>query len=313
MTSKNFLFILLLSFSVILLSLIINHQPSIINHPISSLQSPTSFPRSLFTINYQSLSIIAVGDIMLGRECNVRMSQLKDYRYPFLKTADFTKNADLTFGNLETPITSDCRLTSVGMVFCAQKETLEGLKYAGFDLVSLTNNHASNQGTNGLAETKTLLNQQNIGYFDGDGKVLTVKSTKIGFVGYNLLDKYDQNQIVTKIKELKKTSDLVVLSLHWGNEYQKNPSNWQKELAHTLIDFGADLIIGHHPHVSQPVEEYNGKLIFYSLGNFVFDQPWSEETKKGQIAVLEIKDKKVSYYLKDIYMKSLCQPELSSK
>ena len=121
-----------------------------------------------------------------------------------------------------------------------------------------------------------------------------MKNTRIGFLAYNaypmdwiVLKKdqpaiafYDSSRAIEAVENLKKKADVVIVSLHWGNEYHKKPNRRQKRIAHQLIDAGADLILGHHPHVLQPIEEYQNGIIVYSLGNFVFDQR-KKETRKS--------------------------------
>lgn len=136
-------------------------------------------------------------------------------------------------------------------------------------------------------------------------------NVSFGFLSFDLVT-YPKTLIVEKVKENISKVDVLIVSLHWGAEYQKEPNAQQKKLAHEIIDAGAKIIIGHHPHVTQPVESYRSGLIFYSLGNFVFDQPWSEATKQGQITkiIFEGKDVK-SYELTPIYIRDFCQPQLS--
>lgn len=259
-------------------------------------------------------TLIAVGDVMLGRFCNVQMLKNKDFKYPFLKTADFISSADITFGNLEAPMVEKCPTTETGMVFCARPESIEGLKHAGFDILSVANNHILNHGQNGLEQTQNLLSKN--GIQSSDSNNVTMKqfnNLRFGFLSFDLLT-YPPPRLAVfgeagQIFQLSQTVDVLIVSLHWGNEYQKQPSEWQKVLAHRIIESGAKIIIGHHPHVTQPVEEYDNGLIFYSLGNFVFDQPWSEETKKGQIARIVFEGKEIkSYELFPIYIQNYCQP-----
>ena len=116
------------------------------------------------------------------------------------------------------------------------------------------------------------------------------------------------------VEEVKKNAnkvDVLVVSLHWGGEYQKEPLSWQKDLAHQIIDSGAKVIIGHHPHVTQLTEKYQSGLIFYSLGNFVFDQPWSEETKKGKVAKIIFEGKEIKSFEEiPVYIEDYCQPKI---
>ncbi len=256
-------------------------------------------------------TLLAVGDIMLGRYCNVTMESKNSWQYPFLATADLTTKADLAFANLEAPFVKDCPKTSSGMIFCAPPQSIEGLSFGGFDVVSLANNHILNYGQEGLNQTKELLAQNQIS--DTTFQELTVKTVNgvsFGFLAFDLVT-YPKTDVLAKVKENKNLVDVLIVSLHWGAEYQPQPNDDQTLLAHLLVDNGVKVVLGHHPHVTQPVEEYNGGLIFYSLGNFVFDQPWSEETKKGEIAEITFNGNEIkSYLLTPIYIQDYCQPQL---
>jgi len=261
------------------------------------------------------ITLIAVGDIMLGRYCNVQMLKQKDFRYPFLKTADLTSSADIAFGNLEAPLVENCPTTPTGMIFCARPEAIQGLKFAGFDILSLANNHILNYGQKGLEQTQSFLSSSNILYTplssSNNLAIKQVNNTKFGFLSFDLVT-YPQTSPLSLISQISPTVDILIVSLHWGVEYQKTPTSQQKDLAHQIIDSGAKVILGHHPHVIQPVEEYKGGLIFYSLGNFVFDQPWSEETKRGTMAKIIFQGKNIQFYeLIPIYIDHPCQPQPS--
>lgn len=256
------------------------------------------------------ITLIATGDVMLGRAVNSQIHQRKDFTYPFQKTADFLKGADLTIVNLEAPFVENCPITNMGMVFCADTRSIEGLKLAGVDIVSLANNHTLNYGQKGLTQTINLLKENKIQPIGNSMSYITrKKGTTLGFLGFDLIDPYDQVKILQSIKELKTQVDIVIVSLHWGVEYAQKPTKSQIDLAHLIIDAGADLIIGTHPHVIQPTEEYKGKLIVYSLGNFIFDQPWSEETKKGLVGKFTFQNKKlINSEFKKVYISNSFQP-----
>jgi len=260
-------------------------------------------------------TLLAVGDIMLGRYCNVQMLKQRNFRYPFLKTADLTSSADITFGNLEAPFVENCPTTGTGMIFCARPEAIEGLKFAGFDVLSLANNHILNYGQGSLEQTQSILSSSNILYSPlSSSNNITMKqfnNVNYGFLSFDLVT-YPNAQVIEKVKENISKVDVLIVSLHWGAEYQKEPNTHQRQLARQAVDAGAKIVLGHHPHVTQPVESYGSGLIFYSLGNFVFDQPWSTETKKGQMTkiIFEGKDIK-SYELIPIYIHDFCQPQLS--
>lgn len=277
--------------------------------------------KKIFPTPFQKETVVlrAVGDVMLGRMVNVKMLEKKDFRYPFLKTAEILSSADLTFGNLESPIINDCKTTRTGMVFCGREEALEGLSFAGFDVLSIANNHILNHGREGRQKTIELLEKNNIS--PSDSESITIKqparqfggfgNITIGFISFDLTINNNPEPILKIAGESSPGVDILIVSLHWGAEYVKEPFVWQKDLAHNLIDQGVRVVIGHHPHVAQPVEEYNEGLVFYSLGNFVFDQMWSEETRQGLIAEVVFEEKEIkSYKLIPVYIEDYCQPGL---
>lgn len=261
------------------------------------------------------ITLLFVGDIMLSRHIGDIMARNNDWRYPFLEIADFLKNADITFGNLEGPISA--RGTKVGSIysFRADPRAIEGLLYAGFDVLSIANNHIWDYGADAVWDTISALEKANISVVGGGENyteahqplIKNIGGTKIAFLAYtNLISPsvgsktakpaiayLDTDQAVADVKEARKKADLIVVSLHWGNEYETIQNLNQEKVARALIDAGAQLIIGHHPHVVQPVAEYGGGYIAYSLGNFVFDQNFSADTKKGLMLKIIIKDNQI--------------------
>lgn len=236
-------------------------------------------------------TMIATGDVIPARSVNFQVLQHKDFKWPYLKTADVTKNADITFVNLETPLIGKCQPTQEGMIFCGNTRNVEGLVYAGINVASLANNHAGNHGIEGVEETVNLLNKNNILVTGIAGPAIKdVKGLKFAFLGYDDITKpqpgvsnVNEDKIKSEISEARKQADVVIVTFHWGVEYRDQPDDRQKYLGHLAIDSGADLVIGNHPHWIQPVEIYKGKLITYAHGNFVFDQEWSQKTKEGVI------------------------------
>lgn len=247
----------------------------------------------------ESFTLLFGGDVMLGRSVNTRIIKYADFSWPFQKVFSLLSEADLTMVNLESPFRSGCKPTDSGMVFCADPRSVEGLKTAGIDIVNLANNHINNQGIDGIDETINILNKNNIAFVGADPrvrldltKIFTIKNTRIAFLGFTdiasgakEISNASPDNIKNQISEAKKDADLVIATFHWGNEYSRR-SLHQQELARIAIDAGADVIIGHHPHWVQEIEEYRGKPIYYSLGNLVFDQMWSEETRKGLLVKL---------------------------
>ncbi|MBU0547125.1 CapA family protein [Patescibacteria group bacterium] len=282
------------------------------------------------------ITLIFTGDIMLDRGVEYIIEQHNDWKWPFLKVADFLKSADLTFGNLES-IISD-KGTKVGSIysFRADPRTIEGLTFAGFDVLSLANNHAFDYGSEALVDTLVRLKLANIDFIGADLNkqstfsplIKEIKDVKIGFLAYTNLgpsswkatdanpgiawiNENDFSEIQKNIKDAKEEVDILIVSLHAGTEYEPEANQFQKDFSKMAIDAGADLLIGHHPHVVQPYEGYKNGWIFYSLGNFIFDQNFSTETTKGQLVKILIKDEKIEKVIPiDIQMNSSFQPEI---
>lgn len=252
-------------------------------------------------IRSNTITLIATGDVMLGRSVNQNILKTKNFNLPFEATSQFLQNADLTFINLEGPFVNPCPTTSEGMTFCADTRSVQGLKFAGIDIANLANNHIYNYKEDGIRQTVDILTQNGIAYTGINGSYYTtVKGTRFAFLGYNDIERNKFNiswaepeRIAKEISRAKQNSDIVVVQFHFGNEYQTMPSARQKELAHLAIDLGADLIIGNHPHWTQPIEIYKGKLITYAHGNFVFDQNWSKETQEGIVGKYYFENKKL--------------------
>lgn len=226
--------------------------------------------------------VILVGDTMLGRSVMTWSEKAKDYKYPFLKVADRLKEADIVFANLESPFVSNCPRTNTGMTFCADPKMVEGLISANIRVVTIANNHIGNYGQEGIDQSLDVLQKSKIDYVgQGNLVIKNIKGTKLGFLGFGYTAKKLAQTDLEQIKKADKEVDVLIVGVHWGDEYQAKPTDGEKLMTKSLIEAGADVIAGHHPHVVQPREEINGKPVYYSLGNFVFDQMWSEETKKG--------------------------------
>lgn len=233
--------------------------------------------------------LLTTGDVMLGRAINFKTFHSQNFIWPFEKTAKTLKRANFTFINLESPLVENCPLTTGGMKFCADPKNIFGLKFAGIDVANLANNHIGNYGSEGIKTTLSSLNKVNILTTGISGPVFKEKNgERFAFLGYNdtgashpLITPADKNKISQELNDAKTKADVVVVAFHWGVEYTNQPTKRQQELAHWAIDSGANLVIGHHPHWIQPVEIYKGGVILYSLGNFIFDQAWSEKTKQG--------------------------------
>jgi poly-gamma-glutamate synthesis protein (capsule biosynthesis protein) len=267
------------------------------------------------------IKLIFVGDIMLNRgvELKIKNAGQGDFTFPFQKIAEKLKTADIVFGNLESVISDKGENAGSIYSFRANPKAIDGLTYAGFNILSVANNHAMDYTREALEDSFLRLKTAGIDYAGG-GKNATeaeaslvkeINGTKIAFLAYtnlcplswkataensgiNCLSDDNLENFKQKISETKKLSDIVIVSLHAGDEYTQALSKFQTDFAKGAIDAGADLVVGHHPHVVQKYEIYKNKYIFYSLGNFIFDQNFSEETMRGLIVEVTVKNKKIT-------------------
>ncbi len=282
------------------------------------------------SLNSRDGTMIFVGDIMLSRSVGALMDKKGDYNLPFVHIAPVLRSADLAFANLENPISS--RGINIGSKysFRADPKTTQGLKYAGFDVVSIANNHMWDYGREAFLDTMVYLTDAGIS-FTGGGRnfeeahkpvIKEVNGTKIAFLAYTEflqnvvagknsagVTTWNMDQMKKDISVASQQSDIIVVSFHWGDEYQTKHNQKQELFAKAAIDAGADLIIGHHPHVVQEVEQYKDGWIAYSLGNFVFDQTFSKETMQGLALRVNLNNSKINIVEKiDISISGDYQP-----
>lgn len=242
------------------------------------------------TAESKEVVIVATGDVMLGRAVNVVMLE-EGYTWPFEQTRELLTGGDITLINLESPFIDPCPKRYGGMTFCAPKEAVEGLVYAGVDVANIANNHILDYGYMGSSEyTAKILEEAGIKWSNEDHLAIVEREgLKFGFLGINLIRQSEAMTILSEEEMGRRIAladlevDVLVVSYHFGEEYENFVNDYQRFLAYMAVDMGADLVIGTHPHVTLPVEVYKEKVIAYSLGNFVFDQMWSEETMLGQV------------------------------
>ncbi len=277
-----------------------------------------------------------VGDIMLDRgvESVIKNYGGGDFKFPFLKIADYLRNFDILFGNLEGPISDKGQDVGSTYSFRQDPKVLEGLKFAGFDVLSLANNHIFDWGRLAMEDTLTKLKESQIEYV-GAGfskeeafspKIIEKKGTKIAFLAFSDLGEksweakenssgivfLNKENLEKTIKDAKNKADIIVVSMHFGDEYKSQPNAQQKYFAKLAVDLGANLVIGHHPHVVQPIEKYKNSYIAYSLGNFIFDQNFSEETMRSLLLGVVIKNNEIVELIeKDIKINNFFQPEIA--
>lgn len=227
---------------------------------------------------------------MMSRSVGLSATKRQNWNWPFEGTTPYLPPVDLTIGNLEFPLTDPCILKEKVMTFCAPTKAVEGLIYGKINLVSLANNHIENFGQQGVDDTKATLTKAGItGVGEYETAILTIQGKTIGFLALDdITHTVDLERVYPILADLREQSQVVIILIHWGAEYQLLPGERQKTLAKALISNGATIILGTHPHVLQPIESEGNSLIAYSLGNFVFDQMWSEETRKSIILDLDL-------------------------
>lgn len=275
-----------------------------INKPLDDLiaklvhRSSIELPPALHTF-------VAVGDIMLGRSLQKRMATHADPLFPFQEIAERLRNADVAIGNLECAITLTGIPAKKPYVFRAEPDAARRLKDAGFTVVSMANNHGGDYGREGLLNSLNHLSLAGIGVLGAglnhdasaapwlttlpDGTVIGIIGSSIVGSSYPVgrvnpgVHVCSSTRFLEEVKAAKSLCDFLIVFPHWGEEYTASPTPAQRTLGRQAIEAGASLVIGHHPHWIQEVECYQDGVIAYSLGNFVFDQFFSEQTTEGLV------------------------------
>lgn len=258
--------------------------------------------------------MVAAGDILLGRRIGARMEQAGDYTLPFRSIADTLRDADIAFGNLEGPLCDRGPYPREGMIFRVRPRAVEGLLFAGFDVMSVANNHALDGGQGCLAFTVEHLRANGIaatgagiGYETAHTPALVERAgVRFAFLAYTYAGFNDTpgaaravvagRDITTMqhdVAAARAQADVVLVSLHDGAEYTRRVARETEAFARAAIGAGAVAVLGHHPHVAQRVERYADGWIFYSLGNFVFQQPFPG-TREALLARLTFRGTKLA-------------------
>ena len=282
----------------------------------------------------KSFKLALVGDIFpanLGYNSGFGVAS-KFLRHNGLIWEDNLKNilndTDLVFGNLESPLVCE-KEYSDNNNFAGHSSFAKFLKRNKIEIVSIANNHILEQGIDGFKSTCEILEKNKIKCIGknveelSNIEIIEKNDIRIGFCGFNAIHDIRNLKAYAELSEqnLFKTIEMMnnldldyrIVSLHWGNEYIHYPSKQQIELAHKIIDSNIDIIVGHHPHVIQPIEEYRNGLIFYSFGNFLFDMLWSEKVRHGIVANLIFTKENFEYKILNIRLSDDYAPNINLK
>lgn len=262
-----------------------------------------------------SVLLAVMGDVMLARTVPARIAA-HDASWPWAGVSAALAKADLRFCNLECAVTDGGLAIPKRYSFRADPALTARVLAAGnIDIAALANNHTYDYGRAGLADTLALLARLRIAA-PGAGtaragaiapRVVTCRGLKLAFVAYTwwtpegylpvangvCLATVDETTFADELRAARQSTDLLIVSMHWGKEYSPVPTDGQQRLAHLAIDAGADLVVGHHPHVAQRVETYHDRLILYSLGNCLFDQT-NARISNGLLALVRLQRGRVT-------------------
>lgn len=246
---------------------------------------------SNLSIPTNEVKILAFGDVSFDRYIRKRIEEEgKGAALAGMESLrDKLDEVDLVFVNLEGPVTENRIATGKEIAFQFDPDSLTILNDFSVDIALIANNHTYDMGKAAEEDTRRFLEEYGI-IPVGNAKVVNEQSSyetvingkSVAFAAFNHTDyRLNFEAAAALIAELKARNDIVIVSIHWGREYFTVPSDFQRERAREFIEAGADVIIGHHPHVIEGMEFIDGKPVFYSLGNFVFDQWFMEETQEG--------------------------------
>jgi poly-gamma-glutamate synthesis protein (capsule biosynthesis protein) len=273
--------------------------PVLASIPFRRTEIPEIVPRPKKT------RILFGGDVMLSRHVGRLARAAHDPASPLRDLAPVLRSADIAFVNLEAPFSDRGRLMEHGMIFKAEPEMIAALQTAGVTIVSTANNHVRDCGSYGVEFTLSWLKRHGIASVGSAssaeaahaGTIVDRNGLRFGFLAYtfdqsngnhkDIDDRIAAMDVATMradVRHLLNRADVAIVSMHAGTEYRPRPNSQQIEFAHAAIDAGARVVAGHHPHVTQPWERCGNGVIFYSLGNLVFDQFQRAETQHGALA-----------------------------
>ncbi|MCL6580280.1 MAG: CapA family protein [Firmicutes bacterium] len=257
----------------------------------------------------REITLAFAGDTLLGYHIG-DLIRTKGPDYPWAGISDVLGSADLAMVNLECSVSlRGSPMPDKKWTFRADPSSLGGLRRAGVDVVSVANNHSLDYGQEAFVDTLDYLAGEGVAYCGGGRNldealrpvILEVKGFKVGFLGATaiypvsewvasssrpgILPTHYEAKVMAAVAALKKEVDFVVVAVHWGEEYKFYPNDYQRRYGRALVDAGADVVVGHHPHVLQGIEVYRGRVIAYSLGNFIFTYTSRPSQESGILLV----------------------------
>jgi poly-gamma-glutamate capsule biosynthesis protein CapA/YwtB (metallophosphatase superfamily) len=271
------------------------------------------------------IRILFGGDAMMDWSVKQTIKS-KGVDYPWSSIADLVSSSDYAVLNLESSVTTSGSSEDKQFTFKSDPSSLSGMKNAGFDLVSLANNHSMDYGESGLLDTMDHLEQHGLRYVGAgedsrsaySSEKVEINGKVISFLGFSKVlpngswyptnDKpgvasgYQLENMYSLVEREKRTSDYLFVLIHWGNEKELNFTQEQETIAHALIDNGADAVIGSHPHVLQGFDIYKGRPIAYSLGNFLFPDYVTGESAETGMFELRINEEGLDSFFHPMYI-----------
>jgi len=279
---------------------------------ICEIQTPLSNINEIYIPIKKPITILVFGDMMLDRSVRQKINE-NGAEYPFEPIKDLLFGNDIVVANAEGPFTSLNSITlgvkDAPLTFTFDQSLLSVLKNLGFTLLGQANNHTLNFGISGFNQSTTSITNSGLNYFgDPQNKNINLYSKeingeKIAFIAFNEFSYQGLENITAAIKEAKNNFSYLIVYPHWGEEYNPSFTPSQQKMAHAFIDAGANVVIGTHPHVIEPIEIYNNKPIFYSIGNFIFDQSQTGPTSEGLAIRILLEKKSVRYELNPFFIK----------
>lgn len=273
-------------FLIVVTFLAIGSDPDRSSQTASAAATFGKFSSTVSKKEVSDQSLVIVGDVMLGRDVS-RLMGIEGKNYPFVSLGSLL-DAKYVLGNFEAAIPEEYKPTpAFDFNLAVSTADLSGLVESGVTHLSLANNHSLDSGEAGYQNT---VKQLSLRGFTVAGRpdsmstssisYITLGTTTVAIININATYSYpDETEWLPVVSEAVRKSDMQLVYIHWGDEYQPVHNEEQEAFAHNLIDTGVDMLVGSHPHVIQDVGEYKGALIFYSLGNFIFDQYFDDEVR----------------------------------